>query len=67
MCRRLAKEEGIFCGASSGTALYTALKTAQNLTEKDIIVFLVCDTGERYLSKYHNNDWRKEHGFGDIE
>ncbi|MCI0472491.1 MAG: cysteine synthase family protein [Ignavibacteria bacterium] len=67
MCRRLAKEEGIFCGASSGTALYTALKTAENLTEKDVIVFLVCDTGERYLSKYHNSDWRNEHGFGDIE
>ena len=67
MCRRLAKEEGIFCGASSGTALYTALKTAENLTENDVIVFLVCDTGERYLSKYHSRDWRKEHGFGDIE
>jgi cystathionine beta-synthase len=67
ICRKLAKEEGIFCGASSGTSAFAALKIAENLTEKDIVVFIVCDTGERYLSKYHNKDWRNKHGFGDIE
>jgi cystathionine beta-synthase len=67
MCRKLAKEEGIFCGASSGTAAYAALKTAEKLNENDLIVFIVCDTGERYLSKYHSSDWRKEYGFGNIE
>jgi cystathionine beta-synthase len=59
-CRRLASEEGIFAGASSGTAAYAALKVAKNLDENQTIVFIVCDTGERYLSKYHNEDWLKE-------
>jgi cystathionine beta-synthase len=59
-CRRLAKEEGIFAGGSSGTAAYAALKVAENLDENQTVVFIVCDTGERYLSKYHNEDWLKE-------
>lgn len=63
MCKRLALEEGIFCGASSGTAAYTALDVAKGLDEKSVVVFIVCDTGERYLSKYHNDDWLKEHDF----
>ena len=49
MTRRLACEEGIFCGISSGGALAVALKiskTAQNAT----IVFIICDRGDRYLS-----------------
>lgn len=61
MCKRLALEEGIFCGASSGTAAYAALEIAKELDENAIVVFIVCDTGERYLSKYHNDDWLKEH------
>lgn len=61
MCRRLALEEGIFCGASSGTGAYVALETAKNLYENSLVVFIVCDTGERYLSKYFNDDWLKEH------
>ncbi|MCE1163775.1 MAG: cysteine synthase family protein [Bacteroidetes bacterium] len=63
MCRKLSYEEGIFCGASSGTACYAALEKAKTLGSGDIVVFLVCDTGERYLSKYHNDNWLKEHGF----
>ncbi len=63
MCRRLSVEEGIFCGASSGTACHAAIETAKQLGKNDLVVFIVCDTGERYLSKYHNNDWLKEHGF----
>ncbi|MCX6165270.1 MAG: cysteine synthase family protein [Ignavibacteriae bacterium] len=60
MCHRLAKEEGIFCGASSGTAATVALNIAQKLDENNLVVFIVCDTGERYLSKYHNESWLKE-------
>ncbi|MDD5361330.1 MAG: cysteine synthase family protein [Ignavibacteria bacterium] len=63
MCRRLSKEEGIFCGSSSGTACYAAVELAKTLGENDIVVFIVCDTGERYLSKYHNDEWLKEHNF----
>lgn len=49
MTRRLAKEEGIFAGMSSGGALSAALKLADEL-EKGLIVFIVCDRGDRYLS-----------------
>lgn len=63
MCKRMALEEGIFCGASSGTAAYAALEIAKELDENAIVVFIVCDTGERYLSKYHNDVWLKEHNF----
>lgn len=49
MARRLAKEEGIFSGMSSGGALTVALKVAEEL-EEGLIVFIVCDRGDRYLS-----------------
>ena len=55
--RRLTKEEGIFCGGSTGTIVHVALETAKDCSKDDIIVFIVCDTGERYLSKVHNEDW----------
>lgn len=49
MTRRLAREEGIFCGISSGGALAAALRTAQSVSNATI-VFIVCDRGDRYLS-----------------
>ena len=60
MCHRLTKEEGIFCGASTGMIACAALREAEKLDENGLVVFTVCDTGERYLSKYHNEDWLKE-------
>jgi cysteine synthase B len=49
MARRLAKEEGIFAGMSSGGAMSAAIKLAEELTEGTII-FICCDRGDRYLS-----------------
>jgi len=49
MARRMAKEEGIFAGMSSGGALTAALKIAKNLDE-GVIVCITCDRGDRYLS-----------------
>jgi cystathionine beta-synthase len=60
LARRLGREEGIFCGGSTGTIAWAALKVAENLTENDIVVFIVCDTGERYLSKFLSDEWMKE-------
>ncbi len=60
MCRRLGREEGIFVGGSTGTIAYTAIKLASELDENAIVVFIVCDTGERYLTKYHNEKWLRE-------
>ncbi len=49
MTRRMAREEGIFCGISSGGALAVALRISQQV-ENATIVFIVCDRGDRYLS-----------------
>ncbi|ASU32323.1 cysteine synthase CysM [Mucilaginibacter xinganensis] len=49
MARRLAREEGVFAGMSSGGAMAAAIKVAQELTE-GTIVFICCDRGDRYLS-----------------
>ena len=65
--RRLTKEEGIFCGGSTGTIVHVVLEAAKELTENDLIVFTVCDTGERYLSKVHNEDWLKLNRMLDTE
>lgn len=58
--RRLTKDEGIFCGGSTGTIVHVALEVAKGCSENDIIVFVVCDTGERYLTKVHNIEWLKQ-------
>jgi cysteine synthase B len=49
MCRRMAREEGIFCGVSAAGTLVVALRIAQRI-ENATIVFIVCDRGDRYLS-----------------
>jgi cystathionine beta-synthase len=60
MCRKLSKVEGIFCGSSTGTIAKVALDVAKDLDENAVVVFIVCDTGERYLSKYHSDEWMRE-------
>src|SRR5256884_1775137 len=58
--RRLAREEGILVGGSSGTALAAALFYAHRLTSNDVVVVLLPDTGRRYLSKQFNDTWMRE-------
>lgn len=60
MSRQLGKQEGIFCGGSTGTIFAGALKVAKQLDENALVVFIVCDTGEHYLSKHHSDEWMKE-------
>jgi len=60
MSRLLGRTEGIFCGGSTGTNLAAALRVAANLDEDAIVVFIVCDTGEHYLTKHHSDEWLKE-------
>src|SRR5215216_1421450 len=60
MARKLGREEGIFCGGSTGTNLCAALQVARGLGKDDMVVFVVADTGERYLSKFHSDEWLKE-------
>lgn len=61
--RRLAREEGILAGGSSGAAIYGALKVAQRYpSEDDNIVIILPDTGERYLSTVYNDEWLTRNG-----
>ena len=63
MTRRLAREEGIFAGGSSGAALWATLQIARELDDHETVVVILPDTGARYLSKIYNDDWMKEKGF----
>jgi cystathionine beta-synthase len=60
LSRQLGRQEGIFCGGSTGTNLAAALKVARPLDEHGLVVFIVCDTGEHYLTKHHSDEWLKE-------
>jgi cystathionine beta-synthase len=60
MSRQLSRVEGIFCGGSTGTNFAGALRVARELDETGVVVFIVCDTGEHYLSKHHSDEWMKE-------
>ncbi|SKC78361.1 pyridoxal-phosphate dependent enzyme [Ohtaekwangia koreensis] len=62
--RRLSREEGLFVGWSSGSALHGALEYArEHLKKDDIMVILLPDHGTRYLAKVYNDQWMKDHGF----
>jgi cystathionine beta-synthase len=62
MTRRLADEEGLLVGGSSGMAVVGALRVAENRPD-DLVVVLLPDSGRNYLSKIFNDDWMREHGF----
>ncbi|HBM17305.1 MAG TPA: cystathionine beta-synthase [Lentisphaeria bacterium] len=61
--RRLAREEGLLVGGSSGTAMAAALKYSQRLSGGENIVVLLPDTGRNYLTKLYSDEWMIEHGF----
>ncbi|MBI5029304.1 MAG: cystathionine beta-synthase [Chloroflexi bacterium] len=63
MTRRLVREEGLFCGGSSGTAAHAALKVASQLPADKIVVVILPDSGSRYLSKIFDDDWMRENRF----
>lgn len=67
MTRRLARDEGLFCGQSSGMAVAGALQWMEahehDLSQDDVVVVLLPDSGFRYLSKTYNDNWMRNHGF----
>jgi len=65
--RRLVREEGIFCGGSSGTALAAAMRYAQDLPSDRLVVVILPDSGSRYLSKFYDDKWMKENSFLETE
>mgnify|MGYP001550678350 FL=1 len=67
MARRLAREEGLLAGASTGLIVKVALDVARELDDPDsCVVTLLCDTGERYLSKVFDEDWLRENGLSAV-
>jgi cystathionine beta-synthase len=63
MTRRLAREEALLVGGSSGMAVVAAIKVAQQAAPGDIVVVLLPDGGRGYLSKIFNDDWMADYGF----
>ncbi len=63
MARRLAREEGILAGGSSGAAVYAALKISKELPKDKVVVVILPDTGRNYISKIFNDQWMREKGF----
>jgi len=65
--RRLVRQEGLFCGVSSGAALAAAMKYAQELPGDRLAVVIFPDSGSRYLSKVFDDKWMRENGFLESE
>lgn len=64
--RRLAREEGILVGGSSGMAVAAALRAAKDLSADDIVVVILPDGGRGYLAKIFNDKWMRSYGFSDV-
>ncbi len=63
MARRLTREEGLFCGGSSGGIAHIALEVARELRAGRKVVCVLPDNGSRYISKHLSDAWMKENGF----
>jgi cystathionine beta-synthase len=63
MTRRLARDEGILVGGSSGMAVVAAASVAASLSPSDVVVVLLPDSGRGYLSKIFNDEWMADYGF----
>lgn len=67
MARRLAKEEGIFCGYSAGSCIQGLMQLRAGLTKNDLVVCIFHDHGSRYVAKIYNDQWMIERGFLDVK
>ena len=66
--RRLTREEGLFAGGSSGLITHVALNVARRVNDPDaLVVTVLCDTGERYLSKLYSDEWMRENQMLDAD
>src|SRR5690606_21956866 len=63
LTRRLAREEGLLVGGSSGMAVAAGLKAAATLGPEDVMVILLPDGGRGYLGKIFNDRWMRSYGF----
>ncbi len=63
--RRLAREEGVFAGGSSGAALHVALEVAKEAGKGKVVVAVLPDGGSSYISKFYSDEWMRDNGFLD--
>lgn len=63
MTRRLAREEGLFCGGSSGGAVHVAVRVAATMSPDQNVVAILPDSGDRYVSKLYSDEWMRVNGF----
>ena len=67
MARRIAKEEGLFCGYSAGSCLQGLMQLKSRLRKDDLVVCIFHDHGSRYVAKVYNDQWMLERGFLDVK
>lgn len=67
VARRLAKEEGLFCGYSAGSCLQGLLQLKDRLKKDDVVVCIFHDHGSRYVAKIYNDQWMMERGFLEVK
>lgn len=67
MARRLAKEEGLFCGYSAGSCIQGLIQLKNRLKKDDLVVCIFHDHGSRYVAKIYNDQWMIERGFLDVK
>jgi cystathionine beta-synthase len=63
MARRLAREEGVFGGGSSGAAVHVAVQIARELGKGKVVVVPLPDGGRAYISKFYSDEWMRDNGF----
>lgn len=67
MARRIAKEEGMFCGYSAGSCLQGLMQLKGSLKKDDVVVCVFHDHGSRYVGKIYNDQWMMERGFLEVK
>jgi cystathionine beta-synthase len=67
MARKIAKEEGLFCGYSAGSCIQGLMQLKASLTKDDVVVCIFHDHGSRYVGKIYNDQWMMERGFLEVK
>ncbi len=67
MARRIAKEEGLFCGYSAGSCIQGLMQLKSRLKKDDLVVCVFHDHGSRYVGKIYNDQWMMERGFLEVK
>ncbi len=67
MARRLARKEGLFVGGSSGSAARVAVDLAKDAGKGKVIVVILPDSGNRYITKFYSDEWMKDNRFIEVD